>query len=178
MCLNFQFYQQNHKGFCCPFGSELQPGTQSVHSCVRFLSVCWQGLSTYICHVFPRCQQQDRKQMKTTDQCTFSLSTTCSCHQFSWKCTRIQFEGLLGNNSWESLLCQPSWLNYDIDHLVQDCSSSIALAMELLQSCTKPSIYVWLYVWHVGGNESLSYSAVVSDCIMTSNRHREIWIWS
>ena len=27
-----------------------------------------------------------------------------------------------------------------IDGLVQDCSNSIALAMELLQSCTKPSI--------------------------------------
>ena len=28
-----------------------------------------------------------------------------------------------------------------IDGLVQDCSNSSALAMELLQSCTKPSIY-------------------------------------
>ena len=27
-----------------------------------------------------------------------------------------------------------------IDDLVQDCSNSSALAMELLQSCTKPSI--------------------------------------
>ena len=27
-----------------------------------------------------------------------------------------------------------------IDGLVQDCSNSSALAMELLQSCTKPSI--------------------------------------
>ena len=37
------------------------------------------------------------------------------------------------------------WLNYrgivnkQIDGLVQDCSNSNALAMELLQSCTKPS---------------------------------------
>ena len=30
---------------------------------------------------------------------------------------------------------------YYIDSLVQDCSNSSALAMELLQSCTKPSIY-------------------------------------
>ena len=30
---------------------------------------------------------------------------------------------------------------YDIDGLVQDCSNSIANALELLQSCTKPSIY-------------------------------------
>ena len=28
-----------------------------------------------------------------------------------------------------------------VDGLVQDCSNSSALAMELLQSCTKPSIY-------------------------------------
>ena len=28
-----------------------------------------------------------------------------------------------------------------IDGLVQDCSNSSALALELLQSCTKPSIY-------------------------------------
>ena len=30
----------------------------------------------------------------------------------------------------------------NIDGLVQDCSNSSALAMELLQSCTKPSIYI------------------------------------
>ena len=30
--------------------------------------------------------------------------------------------------------------DYDIDVLVQDCSNSIANALELLQSCTKPSI--------------------------------------
>ena len=29
-----------------------------------------------------------------------------------------------------------------IDGLVQDCSNSSASAMELLQSCTKPSIYI------------------------------------
>ena len=29
----------------------------------------------------------------------------------------------------------------DIDGLVQDCSNYIANALELLQSCTKPSIY-------------------------------------
>ena len=30
--------------------------------------------------------------------------------------------------------------------LVQDCSNSIALAMELLQSCTKPFICVQMYL--------------------------------
>ena len=33
-----------------------------------------------------------------------------------------------------------------IDGLVQDCSNSSALAMELLQSCTKPSICAWLEI--------------------------------
>ena len=32
-------------------------------------------------------------------------------------------------------------LHCHFDDLVQDCSNSSALAMELLQSCTKPSIW-------------------------------------
>ena len=40
----------------------------------------------------------------------------------------------------------------DIDDLVQDCSNSSALAMELLQSCTKPSIWSDTYA-SVGLNE-------------------------
>ena len=31
----------------------------------------------------------------------------------------------------------------DIDALVQDCSISSVLAMEILQSCPEPSIYKW-----------------------------------
>ena len=38
------------------------------------------------------------------------------------------------------LACTKILLNcFHIDGLVQDCSNSSALAMELLQSCTKPS---------------------------------------
>ena len=33
-------------------------------------------------------------------------------------------------------------VHWNIDGLVQDCSNSSALAMELLQSCTKPWIYM------------------------------------
>ena len=138
VCLNFKIYQQTPKGYCCPYGSELQPGTQSVHSCVRFLSVCWQGLSSYICH------DEDNWSMYFLSFYNMQLSSI--------------FIEVHVDTMWEVLLCHPSWLNYDIDGLVQDCSNSIALAMELLQSCTKPSIYVWLIVWHVGRNESLSYS--------------------
>ena len=36
------------------------------------------------------------------------------------------------------------WTQDHIDGLVQDCSNSIANAMELLQSCTKPSIYIFI----------------------------------
>ena len=35
-----------------------------------------------------------------------------------------------------------AWMyEHDINGLVQDCSNSSALAMELLQSCTDPSMY-------------------------------------
>ena len=34
-----------------------------------------------------------------------------------------------------------------IGGLVQDCGNSTALAMELLQSCTKPQIY-FLHIFH------------------------------
>ena len=45
-----------------------------------------------------------------------------------------------------------------IDGLVQDCSNSSALAMELLQSCTKPSIWN-LFVLHETVVQSHSYYA-------------------
>ena len=48
-----------------------------------------------------------------------------------------------------------------IDGLVQDCSNSIALAMELLQSCTEPSIYG---------------IKLISDAISSIN-FREKWTW-
>ena len=53
------------------------------------------------------------------------------------------------------LYCTSScrWVNLagggDIDGLVQDCSNSSALAMELLQCCTKPSIYTSHHMKHV-----------------------------
>ena len=41
---------------------------------------------------------------------------------------------------WKRKLFELVTLNYYMDGLVQDCSNFSALAMELLQSCTKPSI--------------------------------------
>ena len=40
-----------------------------------------------------------------------------------------------------------------IDGLVQDCSNSSALAMELLQSCTKPLIYGSITKQNVGDTQ-------------------------
>ena len=42
-------------------------------------------------------------------------------------------------NSFYNWLCL-EWPSSNIDGLVQDCNNSSALAMVLLQSCTKPSI--------------------------------------
>ena len=36
---------------------------------------------------------------------------------------------------------------HSMDGLVQDCNNSSALAMELLQSCTKPSVYSTNLPW-------------------------------
>ena len=46
-------------------------------------------------------------------------------------------------------------IKHNIDGLVQDCSNSIANALELLQSCTGPSIWLFQdtetfkYVWEM-----------------------------
>ena len=47
-----------------------------------------------------------------------------------------------------------------VDGLAQDCSNSIALAMELLQSCTKPSnrcihecVVLLVYLWSLGSQK-------------------------
>ena len=40
----------------------------------------------------------------------------------------------------------PKFIFLSHDGLVQDCSNSSALAMQLLQSCTKPSIWPWWFV--------------------------------
>ena len=41
------------------------------------------------------------------------------------------------------------WIGYDFDDLMQECSISSVLAMVILQSCTKPSIWwLWLAAMH------------------------------
>ena len=51
----------------------------------------------------------------------------------------------------------------DIDGLVQDRSNSSALGMDLLQFCTKPSIYNsqrMFYTW-LAGTANISYIATI-----------------
>ena len=48
-------------------------------------------------------------------------------------------------------------VSHYVDGLVQDCSNSSTLAMELLQSSTKPSIWYWL----VNDNTGRSLSGLV-----------------
>ena len=53
----------------------------------------------------------------------------------------IKFEVVYGMNTDEKVMAEwRSLASNQIDVLVQDCSNSSALAMELLQFCTKPSI--------------------------------------
>ena len=54
------------------------------------------------------------------------------------KCT---FYGIMLWTQWNLLITCSLITQYQIYGLVQDCSISSALAMEILQCCTKPSIY-------------------------------------
>ena len=51
---------------------------------------------------------------------------------------------LTGNDAYQLIMCWTDAMTYywHYDGLLQDCSISIALAMEILLSCTKPSISI------------------------------------
>ena len=57
------------------------------------------------------------------------------------------------------------WLNRiqnsQVDGLVQDCSNSSALAMELLQSCTKPSKWL-ISIWWIDSASTMLYFIKIS----------------
>ena len=65
---------------------------------------------------------------------------------------------------------RPAWPN--IDGLVQDCSNSSALAMELLQSCTKPSICRLCTVLYIAFMATFS----ILICIFSWIKVFESWI--
>ena len=59
------------------------------------------------------------------------------------------------------------WVLRHIDGLMKNCGNSIANTLELLQSCTKPSIWlytVWERIWSCSGPRRPGWCA-------------EIWIW-
>ena len=55
-----------------------------------------------------------------------------------------------------------------IDGLVQDCSNSIADALELLQSCTKPSICISCIVNAIVADHPMMQDAVRQEAIIWS----------
>ena len=60
-------------------------------------------------------------------------------------------------------------LIYDINGLMQDCSNSSALAMELLQSCPKPTIWLlpwWAFSFPGGCQQNLHIEISISDVVM------------
>ena len=78
-----------------------------------------------------------------------------------------------------------------IDGLVQDCSNSIANALELLQSCTKPSIYAFanittpahgllpsdaIHIYRTDNWEAhILYLSIKLYCVKMSLQNREYW---
>ena len=59
------------------------------------------------------------------------------------------------------------------DGLVQDCSNSSELAMELLQSCTKPSIYLFFYFFLTYFFSTWSWKIIPYLCFYLFST----WIW-
>ena len=70
---------------------------------------------------------------------TFTHLDKISVRFFCGRCSSLLYSVL--QQSWSGDVLVSSYQSiHHIDGLVQDCSNSSALAMELLQSCTKPSI--------------------------------------
>ena len=63
----------------------------------------------------------------------------CAHCLMAWSCKNQYITAMRCLWSTSREIC--TWFMFDIDGLAQDCSNSSALAMELLQSCTKPSIW-------------------------------------
>ena len=84
----------------------------------------------------------------------------------SWR-TCVVVKQMQSNLLPQSLQC---CIQYHVDGLVQDCSNSRVLAMELLQSCTKPSLEChigpyngrWLYS-EKGRDDSLMSARIPDD---------------
>ena len=103
---------------------------------------------------------------RTSPWVSWVKSSWCSSWCPRWAIRSASFNRFKqwSHDSWDYCLNQkwqprPCGIFVDIlyiDSLVQDCCNSSALAMELLQSCTKPSI------WKIFGFWKKSWSYVVS----------------
>ena len=74
-----------------------------------------------------------------------------------------------------SAKCRPFYLKlqYDINGFVQDCSNSIANALGLLQSCTKPLMYRMYNVWLAINKDFWSFMRWFSlDAVKNENQWR------
>ena len=79
----------------------------------------------------------------------------------------------------------PNTFVSDIDGLVQDCCNSSALAMELLQSCSRPLILSLgvqvIIIWSQGRQLCGFVFQSVSQLLMTwccqASRHQQQWYW-
>ena len=60
-------------------------------------------------------------------------------HLFDVRCQAITWTNDDSPTIPYDISLKPQWVKKDINHLVQDCGNSSALAMEIQQSCTKPS---------------------------------------
>ena len=73
------------------------------------------------------------------------MCTRCRWRMF-WECLMIQITQLTPPTCLETnpgIVAVYCTIHIHIHNLVQDCSNSSALAMELLHSCTKPSTYLF-----------------------------------
>ena len=77
------------------------------------------------------------------------------CYDMIWMIVLLPFVRFLSKSSQYCQQCIPN-----IDGLVQDCSNCTANTLELLQSCTKPLIYPYMWSW----------STVLQVMVMLSNK--------
>ena len=80
----------------------------------------------------------------------------------------------------QHIICYSALVPYHINVLVQDCSISIALAMEILQSCIKPSIYTILTgmcVFLLISNLPWMGTSSVTHMCLTEPVHRCFRLW-
>ena len=112
----------------------------------KTMNLSWRPIWLHTCK-FPIVLTKDHSNSS-------SLSFCVVMPQIERQCERALGETMMAHDS--------EWMNWQIDGLVQDCSIFSALAMEILQSCTKPSRYSLTLT--IFGTQ-LQFQFAVSDCL-------------